>query len=303
MGYPTDRIQLFDRSMNPLPELAPSEVTSRVRREEINGEHELTIVTTRRLEEGWRALTVDGTGKWYEWVVVETPEEHSDSGNAVGTYRLVWSLQYDLTHSYSHTHSEVGYGSMTKTATGTAELVLEDVANWEVGPCDAANIEAGLGCVFIYESAWSRLSKVVEVTGWEVDALIEVSNLYNVTARKLCLKAHVGNPSAVGGYDNNMLQRSANPTANEVTYARCNLLSEGVIRMVPTSTSNANFKWKMPHIDYKDCRNKTFTISFDAKLSTMSSSFTSSSVHVAAIAYTQDRVSSEVDSAYDCLSQ
>ena len=79
MGYPVDRIQIFDRNMNRLRELAPNEVTSRVRKEELNGEHELTIVTTRKLEEGWRALTVDGTGKWYEWVVVESPEEHSDT--------------------------------------------------------------------------------------------------------------------------------------------------------------------------------------------------------------------------------
>lgn len=215
MGYPTDRVMLFDRDMAPLRELSPSEVTSRVRHEEINGQHELTIVTTRRLEEGWRALTVDGTGKWREWVVVETPEEHSDgNASAVGTYRLVWSLQYDLTHSYSHTHAEIGYGAMPKTAQQAASIILEDVPWWTAGPCDGAAITEG-GCVFIYESAWSRLSKAVELTGWEVDATIEVSNVYGVTARKLCLMAHVGSEEATRrfdwGHDVTSIKRTPDP--------------------------------------------------------------------------------------------
>lgn len=39
MSYPTDRVILFDRDMNPLPELSANEVFSRIRSEEINGEH------------------------------------------------------------------------------------------------------------------------------------------------------------------------------------------------------------------------------------------------------------------------
>lgn len=214
MGYPTDRVMLFDRDMTPLRELAPSEVTSRRRHEEVNGQHELTLVTTRRMEEGWRALTVDGTGRWREWVVVETPEEHSDGGSAVGTYRLVWSLQYDLTNSYSHTHAEIGYGAMPKTAQQAAAVILEGVPRWTVGPCDGAAITEG-GCVFIYESAWSRLSKAVELTGWEVDAVIEVSNVFGVTARKLCLKAHVGSEEATRrfdwGHDVTSIRRTPDP--------------------------------------------------------------------------------------------
>ena len=214
MGYPTDRVILFDRDMEPLGELPPDEVRSRSRHEEVNGQHELTIVTTRRLEEGWRALTVDGKGKWFEWVVVETPEEHSDGSGAVGTYHLVWSLQYDLTHSYSHSHAEIGYGAMPKTAQGAAAVILEDVPRWEVGPCDGAAITEG-GCVFIYESAWSRLSKAVELTGWEVDAVIQVSNVFDVTARQLCLKAHVGSETATRrfdwGHDVTSIKRTPDP--------------------------------------------------------------------------------------------
>ena len=214
MSYPTDRIILFDRDMEPLGELPPDEVRERRRHEEVNGEHELTVVTTRRLEEGWRALTVDGTGKWYEWVVVETPEEHSDGCGTFGTYRLVWSLQYDLTNSYSHTHAEIGYGAMPKTSQQAAAAILQGVARWEVGPCDGASIAEG-GCVFIYESAWSRLSKAVELTGWEVDAVIQVSNVFDVTARQLCLKAHVGSEEATRrfdwGHDVTSIKRTPDP--------------------------------------------------------------------------------------------
>ena len=203
MAYPTDRVQLFDRDMNPLRELAPSEVFSRVRTEEINGEHSLVITTTRRLEEGWRALTVDGTGKWREWVLTEPDQLHESGKTAVGTYRFVWSLQYDLTYSYYHdTGMAVSIGlGMSTTAIEAAGHVLEGVAGWSVGPCDAADIAAGTGCVFIRESAWSKLSKLVECSGVEVDSVIEVSNLYGVTARKLCLNAHVGSEEALRRFD------------------------------------------------------------------------------------------------------
>lgn len=201
MSYPTDRLILFDRSMGVLPEIAPSEVLSRVRTEEINGEHSLVLVTSRRLEEGWRMLTVDGTGKWREWVVTEIDEEHALGKRATGTYHMVWSLQYDLTTSYSHTHAEIGYGSSPATAPLVAEVILQGVVGWQVGPCDAANVPSGKGAVMIYESAWSRLSKAVEVMGCEVDSIIEVSNLFGVTARKLCLKAHIGSEEVTRRFD------------------------------------------------------------------------------------------------------
>lgn len=201
MAYPTDRVQLFDRDMNPLPELAPSEVFSRVRHEEINGEHELVIVTTRRMEEGWRALTVDGSGRWREWVVVETPESHEDGGHAIGTYRLVWSLQYDLTNSYAHVDAvSIGLGADT-TAAAAAAAILDGVSGWSVGNCDAAAIKDGTGCVLIYESSWSKLSKVIECSTAEADAVIEVSNIYGVTARRLCLRSHVGSETATRRFD------------------------------------------------------------------------------------------------------
>ena len=203
MSYPTDRVILFDRDMNPLPELSPDEVFSRVRTEEVNGEHSLVIMTTRRLQEGWRALTVDGTGKWREWVVTEIDEEHTSGDHALGTYHFVWSLQYDLTLSYFH---DTGYAVSIGLATDTTAIdaaghVLTGVHGWTVGECDAADIVAGTGCVFIRESAWSKLSKLVALGGIEVDSEITVSPLYGVTARQLCLHAHLGLEEALRRFD------------------------------------------------------------------------------------------------------
>lgn len=216
MAYPTDRVILHDRAGNLLPELSPEQVFSRIRTEEVNGEHELIIVTTRRMEEGWRALTVDGSGRWREWVLTEPDEAHEGGETALGTYRFVWSLQYDLTVSYAHSEAEAGMSLESDcTALEALQIALEGVSGWEAGPCDAATIEAGKGCVMIYESAWSRLSKVAKVTNGEVDAEITVSNLYGVTSRKVTLNAHVGSTEPTRrfdwGYDVSSIRRIPDP--------------------------------------------------------------------------------------------
>ena len=192
--YPTNRVQLFDQNCNPIRELAPREVLSRVRHEEINGEHALTIETTRHLEVGWRALTVDSMGRWREWVVEEPDETHDSGLSATGTYRLVWSLQYDLSHTYDYTgslgHREVG---ISRSASGSeaVALAIRGTRRWTVGTCDVQPCEVGNGVVMIAETAWDCLSKVVDAWGGELDATIEVG-LDGVTARRVDLRDHVG---------------------------------------------------------------------------------------------------------------
>lgn len=97
MGYPTDRVILYDPNGLPLGDLGKDEILSRIRKEELNGEHSLTIVTTRIINSGSRVLTCDGSGKWREYVVTEPDEEHSSGKAAIGTYRCTWSMQSDLT--------------------------------------------------------------------------------------------------------------------------------------------------------------------------------------------------------------
>ena len=195
MGYPVDRIQLYNQNGVPLPELYPNEVESRVRHEEINGEHTLTIITKRKLSVGWRAVTVDNMGKWREWVVEEADELHDAGINAVGTYRLVWSLQYDLTYTFDDSgdlgHREIGIAA---SATGRAavEAAISGSTKWEVSErCDVPAITAGGGVVMIAESAWSRLSKVVTAWGGEIDAEITV-DATGVASRKVLFVSHLG---------------------------------------------------------------------------------------------------------------
>lgn len=200
--------------MKPLPELAPNEVYSRLRTEEINGEHKLEVITTRSLMEGWRALTIDAMGKWREWVVTEVDENHQSGRSAIGTYHLVWSLQYDLTYTHYHDYAEVGM-EFDGSSQDACDFVLLGQSKWERGTCDASPVEAGKGCFSVYESSWERLSKVVEAFACEVDATIEVSDLYGVTARKLDLRAHVGSTATTRrfdwGRDVNSIRRTPDP--------------------------------------------------------------------------------------------
>ena len=168
MAYPTSRIQLFDKDCNPIRELAPKEVLSRVRHEEINGEHTLTIETTRHLEVGWRALTVDSTGRWREWVVEEPDEVHDKGLSSTGTYRMVWSLQYDMSHTGDESgnlgHREVG---IARSASGSeaVALAIRGTRRWTVGTCDVQPCAVGEGVVMIGENAWDCLDKVIKAWG------------------------------------------------------------------------------------------------------------------------------------------
>ncbi|MBR2683059.1 MAG: hypothetical protein IKE22_07340, partial [Atopobiaceae bacterium] len=110
-GYPTDRVIVYNRDASFAFELTPDEQRSRKRIEEINGEHSLTIKTTRKLTEGMRLITQDDTGKVREHVVYKPDEGHHEGKYAIGTYLCMWSLQYDLMSSYAHEHAEPGMGS------------------------------------------------------------------------------------------------------------------------------------------------------------------------------------------------
>lgn len=199
MSYPTNRIQLYDKDCNPLRELAPKEVLSRVRHEKINDEHTLEIQTTRILQVGWRALTVDDMGIWREWVV-EEPDELHDAGKCeVGTYRLVWSVQYDLTHTYDESlkydstgrlvnnlaHAEVGMDSVGYPRQAI-EAAIRGSKKWTFGRSDVSPVQRGKGVVMIANCAWDRLSQVVEAWGGELQVRITVDQT-GVTKREIDL--------------------------------------------------------------------------------------------------------------------
>ena len=198
-NWPTDRIVLYDRSLTCIGELAKDEIRKRERTEEINGTHELVIVTTRVLREGTRLLTVDGTGKWREHVVYKTPESHKDGRQAVGTYTCKWSLQYDLESTYAKDHAEPGMGSSC-TSTNAVRAAIDGQAIWGVGACDVPAVAAGKGRVMIGKSGWDRLKLVVDAWGGEVDAEITV-DATGVVSRNVALRAHLGSTEVKRRFD------------------------------------------------------------------------------------------------------
>lgn len=199
MAWATDRILVYDRSLAFLFEIVPDEVTKRERTEELNGTHELELVTSRVLHEGYRLLTVDGTGKWREHVVYKPDEGHENGDHATGTYVCMWSIQYDLTSTVQGNVAQPGMGSDC-----TSEVAVRDAIGgqsiWTVGTCDVGKVDAGKGCVMVGNNAWARLKQVVATWGGEVDAVITVSSTKVVT-RKVELRKHLGSTKATRRFD------------------------------------------------------------------------------------------------------
>ena len=198
-GYPTDRVIVYNRDATYAFELTPDEQRSRKRIEEVNGEHSLTIRTTRRLTEGMRLITQDDTGKVREHVVYKTDEGHHEGRYAIGTYLCMWSLQYDLTTSYAEDHAEPGMGSSC-TSRAAVVAALDGQSLWTVGTCDVPAVAAGKGCVMIGISDWERLSLVVEHWHGEVDAEIVMDGT-RVVSRTVNLLAHVGSSEVTRRFD------------------------------------------------------------------------------------------------------
>ena len=196
MSYPTDRIMLFDRCDSPIGDLSVAEPGFRcVCVLELNGEHSLTITTHTIIEEGTRALTVDGMGVWSEWVC-ETPDELHASGRcATGTYRFIWSLQYDL-QSVFGAELRPGIPNPVGAAVALADA-LDGTSRWTVGTVDVTTT----GSLSMYDnSAWDRLRGVVAVWHGEVDAHITVGP-DGVVSRCVDLRAHLGTTSVTRRFD------------------------------------------------------------------------------------------------------
>ena len=198
-GYPTDRVIVYNRDAAFAFELTPDEQQSRMRIEEINGEHSLTIQTTRKLAEGMRLITQDDTGKVREHVVYKSDEGHNKGKYAIGTYLCMWSLQYDLMSSYAHEHAEPGMGSSCSSRNAVI-AALDGQSLWTVGTCDVPAVAAGKGCVMIGVSDWERLSLVVKHWGGEVDSEIVMDDT-RVVSRKVNFLAHLGSSTVTRRFD------------------------------------------------------------------------------------------------------
>lgn len=190
-----DRLTVFDHAGGYLFELAEADVFGRVRVEELNGEHSLTLTTTRVLEKGQRLLSKDATGKWREWVVQGIDADHSSGLAMVGTYYCIWSLQHDL--SLCVTTAMPGVQTPVAAASALAGA-LEPTVRWTVGTVTQTKTAGGS---FYFLSSWEALGVLVERWGGEVDAAITVDKRGNVTARQVCLYSQMGNQTATRRFD------------------------------------------------------------------------------------------------------
>lgn len=199
MSWPTDRMILYSSTLQRLGDLGPDEILMRKRHEEINGDHTLTIITTRVLEEGMRLLTVDGTGKWHEWVIDEPDDAHESGSMPLGTYRACWSMQYDLTR----TEGGVQWASQHEgdndpiSATAALAIALTNSPMWEPGTC---TVTKTAGTSLHDGQIWDYLSTLSELWGGEFDAEITV-DAEGVVTRKVAWLARLGSENVTRRFD------------------------------------------------------------------------------------------------------
>lgn len=188
------RVMVFDHEDSIVGELSPDEVLSLVRTEVVNGEHTLTIRTTRVLEIGWRILTKDGMGKWREHVVYGADARHASGETAIGEYYCVWSLMHDLAGT---TVSAMPGAQSPVYASVALDAVLGGTSRWVRG--DVENT-AQAGASMYDMSGWEAMSVLLENWGGEIDAAIEVG-ASGVTARKVDYYEMQGSSEALRRYD------------------------------------------------------------------------------------------------------
>lgn len=188
------RVMVFDHEDSIVGELSPDEVLSLVRTEVVNGEHTLTIRTTRVLEIGWRILTKDGMGKWREHVVYGADAMHASGEAAIGEYYCVWSLMHDLAGT---TVSAMPGVQIPVYASVALDAVLGGTSRWVKG--DVENTAQG-GASMYDMSGWDAMSVLIENWGGEIDAAIEVGPS-GVTARKVDYYEMQGSSEALRRYD------------------------------------------------------------------------------------------------------
>lgn len=188
------RVILFDRFGNPLGELSEDEVFGLVRTEKVNGEHSLTITTTRVLEKGWRVLTCDARGIWREHVVYGTDALHDSAERPFGSYYCVWSVQPDL----MGTRVSAMPGVINPTTAALAlDAALGGTDRWSRGTVT----QTTTGGASMYDTdGWSAMGTLVETWGGEVDTTIGVGSA-GVVSRQVDLYDKQGDQSGRRRFD------------------------------------------------------------------------------------------------------
>ena len=163
------RLLIYDRSNHCIDEIPENEVISATQHEEINGEHSLTLVTTRKIRKGYRLvfwLETPSGEKWYEYSISGVDEEHYIGDTVIRTYYCPWSVQEDLQGLLI----SVMPGVQTPVSAQSAlNSLLSSNGRWT--GVSYSTVQAGAS---MYDrSAWDALSTFVETWGGEIDVEIE----------------------------------------------------------------------------------------------------------------------------------
>ena len=186
------RIMVFDRTDAYRFDIDPLQVLDATTKEEVNGEHSLTLTTLQELEKTDRLLMLDGMGRWHEYVVLGIEEKHTAGGAVQHEYYCVWSLQYDLSATFINNQFGCGvvpgHASIPQPARRGLECALEGTSRWVIG---TITVTAQASASFYRRSGWEGLQTVVERWGGSLAATITVSTT-GVVGRAVDLLAHEG---------------------------------------------------------------------------------------------------------------
>lgn len=182
-------------------EIDPAQVASAVIKEEVNGEHTLTLTTSQEISKTDRIILQDGMGTWFEYVVLGITSQHRGGGHVFHEYYCVWSLQYDLSATYIDDQFGCGvvpgHPSNPQPARRALECALEGTARWAIG---TITVTAESSASFYRRSGWDGMKTVLERWGGELQATITVSTT-GVVGRAVDLLAHVGASPATRRFD------------------------------------------------------------------------------------------------------
>lgn len=176
-------------------DLTEQETISLATVEEVNGEHSMSITTTKALDKGDRIYYRDSRGVQHEYVVETCVTTHETASVVIHEYWCPWSLMHDLSGTY--VSSMPGTGGTPATATQALTAALAGTARWTVGTVDVSTTGSAS---FYRMSGWEALQELITVWGGEVSVSLTVGT-DSITARQVNLLQHVGKPTADRQFD------------------------------------------------------------------------------------------------------
>ena len=189
------RVIVYDHTGAYVCDLTEQEVISLTTVAELNGEHSLSITTTRQLSKGDRILFRDKADTWHEYVVESITSVHQAASVVLHTYWCPWSLMHDLSGTF--VSSMPGTGGTPATATQALTAALAGTARWVVGTVDVTTTGSAS---FYRMSGWEALQELIKVWGGEVSVSLAV-DASGITARQVNLLQHVGSSTATRRFD------------------------------------------------------------------------------------------------------